>query len=181
MPHLEPCASCACHVKRDDPECPFCGALKALRAEPSERLRRTSRAQWLAFGPSIALAACAGRVASSIAEHDGSAHVASVREAGAVPAALDLAAADVVCPSKSGLFACGSDVCDRAIQACDQGACQWYGSLSDSASCGACPSCDCILASFAGSCRCREDDAGSIAISCGSCYGAPPARLERIA
>jgi hypothetical protein len=32
----------------------------------------------------------------------------------------------------------------------------------------------------AGSCTCRElDDAGALAISCGSCYGSPPARRRR--
>ena len=30
-------------------------------------------------------------------------------------------------------------------------------------------------------CHCTEDDSGTIAISCGGCYGSPPARLERIA
>ena len=94
----------------------------------------------------------------------------------------------VVCSSRSGTFACQGQVCDRATQLCETngGGCQAYdGVISqqqpEAGSCGACPTCACLQPTLWGSCTCQQDDAGSIAISCGGCYGAPPTRLERIA
>ncbi|HEY8039333.1 MAG TPA: hypothetical protein VIF15_06040 [Polyangiaceae bacterium] len=88
------------------------------------------------------------------------------------------------CPTRSGYFQCGGNVCDRSIQACYSGGCQWYGNLyemPDAASCGACPTCQCLKGALYPNCSCQEDDAGTLTISCGGCYGSPPARLERIA
>jgi hypothetical protein len=31
------------------------------------------------------------------------------------------------------------------------------------------------------SCQCTDDDSGAIVLACHTCYGAPPARLERFA
>jgi hypothetical protein len=41
------------------------------------------------------------------------------------------------------------------------------------------PRCSCYPPPSPGSCTCQDlDDAGAVAISCGSCYGSPPARRE---
>jgi hypothetical protein len=93
-------------------------------------------------------------------------------------------ASGVACPSRSGYFACGSGVCDRSFQACVGGdQCTWYQGIVNYygvQECGPCPTCEC-LAPPTTPCDCTEDDAGTITISCGGCYGAPPVRLERIA
>jgi hypothetical protein len=93
-------------------------------------------------------------------------------------------ASGFACPSRSGYFACGGGVCDRSIQACVMGVCEWYQDiviLWGVQACGPCPTCDC-LAPPGSPCVCTEDDAGTVTIlSCGGCYGAPPVRLERIA
>jgi hypothetical protein len=93
-----------------------------------------------------------------------------------------------VCSSRSGTFACAGQTCDRSTQLCMENGsgCVAYDGVipeqqPEAGSCGACPSCACLQPTLWGSCHCTEDDAGSIAISCGGCYGAPPARLERIA
>lgn len=90
--------------------------------------------------------------------------------------------------ARSGTFACSTQTCDRASQLCDLmgGGCLAYDAMvpqqyPEAGSCGDCPSCACLQPTLYGDCQCLEDDAGSIAISCGGCYGAPPARLERIA
>jgi hypothetical protein len=91
----------------------------------------------------------------------------------------------VACASRSGYFQCVGNVCDRSIQACYQGQCLWYGELplygmSDAASCGSCPTCECLSASLYPGCHCTDDGAGDITVSCQGCYGSPPARLERL-
>jgi len=179
-----------------------------------------SRAQWLAFGSTLAFVGCTGNVESlpsSVGEGDGtkdsgnatyeagseSSHPeagvtaeagvghddAGVTVEAAAEAATEAAteAGPVVgCASRTGYYECGSNICDRSIQACFQGACEWYGALPETlsvdaaAACGPCPSCECLQPTLYPSCQCTEDAEGTLVISCAGCYGAPPARLERL-
>jgi len=219
MSHFQPCPSCACHVRRTDPLCPFCGAPNVPRGQRAPRVPRMSRGQWLALGTTVALVGCTGTIASvpegdggheSTASHDAGgtapdsgaavrpeeagtvAETGTLAETGAVVDASPESSAPldsgVACGERSGFFSCGGNICDRAIQACYSNSCEWYGNLSaiatggaDAASCGSCPTCECLQPTLYTNCHCTEDDSGTIAISCGGCYGSPPARLERIA
>jgi len=131
---------------------------------------RTSRARWLAFGSTLALLGCTANVASVAPTPDGG-------------ASNDTSI--VGCATRTGYFSCDGNVCDRSIQACWQGSCEWYGELSidgidTGASCGPCPTCSCLQTTLGSSCQCTEDAEGDVTISCGGCYGAPPTRLERL-
>jgi len=66
----------------------------------------------------------------------------------------------VACATRSGYFACGPGVCSRAIQACTQGSCEWYGDIEPS--CGRCPTCACLRASPMNISTCDDDGAGGI-------------------
>jgi hypothetical protein len=210
---FQPCSSCACHIKVSDARCPFCGAVNTRRPPRRAPARRTSRAQWLAFG-SVALVGCVGTVAESsgdgggaVAQHDAGntpAHDAGNQQAQPPEAGIEtgtvwetgspqdagIVVADdsgVACSTRSGYYDCGANLCDRSIQACYQGQCVWYGALweyvsqqPDAASCGSCPTCACLHGALYGNCTCNEDNEGTVSISCGGCYGSPPARLERL-
>jgi hypothetical protein len=162
MHQYSPCPACACHVKVEDARCPFCGADIEPAILPLPRPRgRMSRGQWLAFGSALSLIGCSATVPAegSSARADGG---------DSVPI--------VVCTSRSGYFACGGEYCDRAIQACYNEGCAAYELAAPS--CGPCPTCDCI-GSAADAC---SDDGGTVTFSFEqTCYGAPPARLERLA
>jgi hypothetical protein len=103
----------------------------------------------------------------------------------------------VVCPSRSGMFPCGTASCDRATTACitftgGQGpTCVPYGTRPYSWSealaiaCGSCPSCGCLSAispdaglSFGNFGGCQDDGEGGVTIAQNACYGAPPARSD---
>jgi len=119
----------------------------------------------------------AGWITDSGTQGDGTAQDAEVSADGSV-----------VCSARSGTFACGGQTCDRATQMCGPygGGCVAYGTVlpnqqPEAGTCGPCPTCACLEPTLWGACYCSEDDGGAIAISCGGCYGAPPARLERIA
>jgi hypothetical protein len=59
MDAYETCAVCHCHIKRQEPSCPFCGTTRTDNARKTPRShRRLSRAQWLALGSTLAVAAC---------------------------------------------------------------------------------------------------------------------------
>jgi hypothetical protein len=107
-------------------------------------------------------------------------------------------------------FPCGTDVdaslkCERATQICVyfsggpgftcisqdgstlhgyQGG-TWASPDSAAISCDACAAGGCTFYyDPPGGCwpsSCSQDDAGGVTVSCGECYGAPPARLERLA
>jgi hypothetical protein len=174
-----------------------------------------SRGQWLAL-TTVALVGCTGTIDSVVGDggggavHDSGAaglpdasgvvdeagtleEAATAREAGTVEDAQTATSeggdSGIACASRSGYFACGSNVCDRAIQACYSSSCDWYGNIgttiggggADAAACGSCPSCACLQPTLYPGCNCAEDDAGTIVISCQGCYGSPPGRLERIA
>jgi hypothetical protein len=65
------------------------------------------------------------------------------------------------CPAPSGYFACGDNVCSRAIQACEDGGCEWYGGIAPA--CGACPTCACLNAETTFEiATCQDDGAGGI-------------------
>lgn len=174
MNRFEPCPSCARHVSASDARCPFCDAAIRHASRPETRLRRASRAQWLALGSAVALFGCSGATTSS---------------GGSGSSGSSEAASEGACTTRSGYFACGGNVCDRSIQVCVETSslCATPGDLgtvmtgASIARCGPCPSCACVQTALGGSCECREDDAGSVVVSCGGCYGAPPARLERLA
>jgi hypothetical protein len=113
-------------------------------------------------------------------ETGGGTEAGSLAEAGPVPDD-----AGVACQTRTGYFDCAGNLCDRSIQACYQNQCVWYGLLSsyevpDAATCGPCPTCACLQGSLEGSCHCNNDPDGGLIISCGGCYGSPPARLERL-
>jgi hypothetical protein len=139
-----------------------------------------SRARWLAFGSTALFVACGGQVESQPYRDAGTTTNASSATADGSSATVQ----GRVCPTRGGAFACGSDYCDSAVQACDNGSCVAYDQLA--AACGGCPTCDCIQ--IESNCGCT-DFTGAVIITCwspppsssGGCYGAPPARLERIA
>jgi hypothetical protein len=77
---------------------------------------------------------------------------------------------DDVCPSRSGYFRCGGDICSRAIQACANGEnCIWYADTSQSFSippeCSSCPTCACLKSSSLSLSSCSDDGAGGITYS----------------
>jgi hypothetical protein len=177
MSRFQPCPSCACHVKVEDPRCPFCKAPRTCRAQWPSDLREVvvGGTHALALGSAMVLLGCSGAVASTPAGEGGEPGQPGVESA-------------VACPSRSGYFTCGSNVCDRSVQACDErsGTCLSYDALppsdlvSPGGACGRCPTCACLAPELASNCHCQEDDAGAVSISCGGCYGAPPARLSRV-
>ncbi len=54
------CTACSCFIKIAETTCPFCGAEHRPHPKPVVRVRRMSRAQWLALGSAIALTSCGG-------------------------------------------------------------------------------------------------------------------------
>jgi hypothetical protein len=55
------CPSCSSYVKRSDSKCPFCGAAnRAPNVARARRMGRMSRAQWLAYGSTLAVVGCTG-------------------------------------------------------------------------------------------------------------------------
>ena len=88
--------------------------------------------------------------------------------------------ASLACPSRSGYFPCGSDICSRAIQVCYQdqesiSECIWVGAtaaVSDvdmvvpfPPECASCPTCGCLRASSLSVATCTDDGAGGLTFS----------------
>lgn len=184
--NLAPCPACSRHVKSSDPVCPFCGAPSApSRPAPPRATQRVSRARWLAFGPAVAvLVGCGGTVSTSPSPEQRAASDAGGTTQGV---AGDTPPPGAVCSFRGGFFDCGGILCDRSIEACYRnasggtGSCVWYGALDPS--CGSCPTCACLGSDTASGETCSQDFEGSMTVvtSQHGCYGAPPARLERIA
>lgn len=66
MNRFTPCSSCARHVKTSDTKCPFCGTARCAQAATRrQRIRRMSRARWLAHGSTLAILGCTGNGAST--------------------------------------------------------------------------------------------------------------------
>jgi hypothetical protein len=90
MDAYEVCGACACHIKSHELACPFCGAPHVRGPGRARRLlTRGSRAQWLAFGSTLALTGCS----------DGSSSTPSAQLA-------DGAALVTACTVKAGTFSC---------------------------------------------------------------------------
>ena len=194
MDPYDVCASCARYIKRGEFTCPFCGAADRLRSALARGgPKRASRAEWLAYGGSaLGLLGCTnGSPVSAVP--DAAENAASLGKNGFLCASAGNGAifdADIVCdrasewcytnhgfepsgcvslattcaPTEpadacSGVFAWDAATCDGHIAGC-----AWITVT--------CPG---------GGGGCSDDDAGGITVSCGSCYGAPPARLERVA
>jgi hypothetical protein len=59
MDAYDVCTACDCHIKTEEPRCPFCGVPHTPNARSARRsLVRMSRAQWLAFGSTLAVVGC---------------------------------------------------------------------------------------------------------------------------
>lgn len=144
MDSYDICVSCACHIKRIESRCPFCGAAHT----PSSRIVRAprmSRAEWLAFGSSLLLMGCSGSTepevggeqapsvspgASSGSNADDSdaarGDASTTRDACASCVADGSAGAHdggaedggSACAVAPGTFACASNLCDRQTQWC---------------------------------------------------------------
>jgi hypothetical protein len=102
---------------------------------------------WLATAGLLWIAGCSSGATSSDVPG-----AAIVTEAGVVGYA---------CGSRSGYFLCEGNACSRSIQACDQGACEWYGNFAPQ--CGDCPTCACLRdTSTLNISTCEDDGAGGI-------------------
>jgi hypothetical protein len=92
------CSSCARYVKHGDSVCPFCGTAKRATTGPTARRPgRTSRAQWLAYGSSLAVVGCTGGAATPSSAADATAQSeigAPQAEAAEAAGASDTASAD---------------------------------------------------------------------------------------
>jgi hypothetical protein len=72
--------------------------------------------------------------------------------------------AAVACASRDGYFACGANICSRAIQTCSEGQCFAYEWTTTA--CGACPTCACLEAkSTMILASCVDDGAGGITLA----------------
>ncbi len=186
-------------------------ALGMRDVEATVLARRTSRGEWLARGSALVLAGCSGAGlggqgpdASAIdASGEGGSmltEASEASEAGSVAASSEASAAFFSCSDGGPSVALGPEVpftcppadwgqpqasCDRRTQYCAfsgggfacvpiRGICAYGGDLScDSGVFG----CNC-LPRFAT--PCTDDGSGAVATDT-PCYGAPPARLERLA
>jgi hypothetical protein len=183
-------------LKLGDSACPFCGANGRATGVPIRRFARMSRAEWLAYGSTFTMLGCMGEGTSASVDVQDAASV-DVQEA----ASVDVQEA-------AHLFLCANlddgslQQCDRRTQYCDGrwgiGSCLPFdaGPLAAVDAGGACPcsltplggyfGLTCVFAyppspdSSTGKLDCSEDDAGGISVSYHSCYGSPPARLERL-
>jgi hypothetical protein len=138
-----------------------------------------SRAHWLAFGSALAAMGCSGG-RSSVS--------GSELTAGGEPDAN--ANNTFVCnPDMSQSYLdSGTLLCDRTTQFCSLLPSPVRGCLSEVDNPGTFPvecrsdrTCACVNQHERANCYCVDlDDAGAIGLSCGGCYGSPPARLERL-
>jgi hypothetical protein len=188
MLSLTPCPSCACHVKDGDATCPFCGASlphveRSWRAAPLK-----SRAAWLAFGSSLVAIAGAATIgacsSASSDDHTAGGATFPCGDAGACSVATQF------CGVSAHQTGCGNDF--YLVYECAPK----EGNLQFPAECLDLPKCTCVEAYLpappppwengGSGTSCSEDDAGGVILTygsggqCAGCYGAPPARLERM-
>jgi hypothetical protein len=71
MNECDPCPACHRHVRRRDPECPFCGAVVARSGEPRRSRGRVSRAAAFAGAAMLGLA-CGDSTGNEIEFGEGS-------------------------------------------------------------------------------------------------------------
>ena len=168
------CPACSRHVKRTDATCPFCATNEPLRrASRASMGRRMSRGEWLALGSAIVLGGCSGKEIST-------------KENSTAPDSASSVTSVLVG------FECGDAQCQPTAEYCYNWnisySCEPYDSggwAPGDAACGNYPTRACSTwqgADFGdGVCGCSDDDAGAVSVvACHSCYGAPPARLERL-
>jgi len=118
------CSFCTRYVKRGDAACPFCGALnRATNVLPRRRALRTSRAQWLAYGSTLAVVGCTGGA------------TAGQVEAGVVD---DVTSAKVEGQVESGVEVDANDGGDLAMDGTAKGAGDADAVVKDAAACHAC-------------------------------------------
>jgi hypothetical protein len=194
MDAYDVCSACARHIKRQERCCPFCDAAHSRPGSTRPWMARVSRAQWLAFGSTLAAAGCLPTVSTESPLEGG---VGVLEDASPnVFAGCNDASATFFCgPNDDGGGAC----CNRATQYCSQNpysgarrGCSDFGAglvVPFPTHCLPSPTCECISGSAvdSGTCgntmyvRCDNlDDGGGLGLSCyGPCYGSPPARLER--
>jgi hypothetical protein len=132
------------------------------------RVSRRSRAQWLAFGSTLALAGCGDRTGATTADSVRLPAPAGARRGPTIPAADTFP-----CDIEGDAIACR-----RITEYCQSGSpsCGPRGCTPIPSGCTATPTCDCFYeAGLLNTSDC-EDDAGGIEVTC-PCYGAPPPRL----
>ena len=201
MLELRKCDACQCLVKTDAAACPFCGAEMPVAARTRVVARsRMSRGAWLVVGSSaVALGGGATFACSTSAR---TSQEVTAQQAGDAGDAGEQPTADGAithvffpgCRAGEGAFACG----DAGFCRCSTEVC-WLDDVKGTAVCGSfaggvCTNqfgvasrCACFNADYGvipGPPSCDDDDGGQITItnfSWGGCYGAPPARLERLA
>jgi hypothetical protein len=190
------CSGCDRYVKREDRMCPFCGMVIATigrdETRPPAAWARTSRAQWLAYASTLTMVGCLARTI------DG-----NTRQ-GAEPASKGVAASTAISPC--GPVEDAGVSCDPKTQYCFDDTYDYMGDYScvpkdagPLAATGGGDHCPCQAddsglgclfsreltfdgssqALCSGNFHCDEDDRGAVTVSCHSCYGSPPARLER--
>lgn len=150
-----------------------------------------SRAQWLAFGSTLALTGCSASGSSSASNS----YATVATSTWVSPASCPSPAPGLFFCSDAGVVYDGATnsasygyvvACDRVTELCSLTNNPQCLQKADAASpvCLTCPTCACLLVNGFAGCRCEAvDDAGGIALDCtgvGGCYGSPPARLERI-
>ncbi len=190
------CALCQCYVKVGESQCPFCGVANDPPLRPAPKCAGAlpaRRAGWVACASStLALLGCGGTEAAAV-------HTTMDAAVGDLDSSMSGAEVPLgawLTPG-TGAFVCSfndtdAGTCDRSRQWCytfhgfvptgcvsfadtcdtaEQPGCDpsitWDPALCD----GGIRRCACITTG----CECLDDDAGGITVSCGSCYGAPPA------
>ena len=99
----------------------------------------------------------------------------------------------LACPSRSGYFPCGGDICSRAIQVCnaandlDGPQCVWVGDtallggnslVAFPPECASCPTCGCLKASPLALVTCTDDGAGGLTFSLSNGYDGDPCKAD---
>jgi hypothetical protein len=185
------CASCARYVKQAESTCPFCGALERVQSAPARgHSERMSRSAWLAYGGSaLAFLGCTNGGIVSSSNPDASAGAAALGDAGFLcvrAGSQPFFDADIVCNRTSewcytnhgfeptGCLSLATTCAPPVLADACSSVFDWDAAACD----GGTPRCSCLTLTCSG--WCADDDAGGITVSCGSCYGAPPARHERL-
>jgi hypothetical protein len=129
-----------------------------------------SRAEWFAMGSAVVLGGCSGGEGSP---------------------APNPSSVNSIAPT-ARVFECGDAQCLSSVEFCYQestfNACEPYAAARvtpDDGGCGEYPTCACYQTAIGNArvCGCDDDDAGGLTITgchSHSCYGSPPARLERV-
>jgi hypothetical protein len=154
-----------------------------------------SRAEWLAFGSAMVLAGCSAKETSVTLER--AAPDAAISDGGLGISDGGLAISDGGLTISDGDFVCGDTQCVLSAQFClddrpqpvpgtttETFSCRSYDSGDWSrgdATFAAAPTCASFVG-YNGACAsCSDNGAGGVTvIACHSCYGSPPARLERL-